>query len=167
MQANQSPLNVIAVTEVATAVPAFIGYTQKAKKLDIDLTRTPVLISSLAEYTEYFGLPENENNIEVVLSGAAAATSVTVQFTPGKTGNPHNMYYALQLFFDNGGGDCYIVSAGATSVLGLIDPAQLKMALDVLQNEQQPTLIIFPEALQGLNDAGYVKHPQTGLPYWM
>ena len=43
------------VVEVATAVPAFIGYTEKAVRGNKSLTNIPTRISSLREYTDYFG----------------------------------------------------------------------------------------------------------------
>ncbi len=47
------------VTEVETAVPAFIGYTQIAKKAeDNDLILKPVKIYSLKEYNSFFGYPQ-------------------------------------------------------------------------------------------------------------
>lgn len=43
------------VVEVATAIPAFIGYTEKAKNGSKSLQNLPFRISSLAEYEQYFG----------------------------------------------------------------------------------------------------------------
>lgn len=43
------------VVEVATAVPAFIGYTEKAKNGTKSLINLPFKISSLGEYEQYFG----------------------------------------------------------------------------------------------------------------
>lgn len=43
------------VVEVATAVPAFIGYTEKALNKDKSLTNVPRRITSMAEFRSYFG----------------------------------------------------------------------------------------------------------------
>ena len=43
------------VVEVETAVPAFIGYTQKALNGTEDLTGKPWKITSMAEFIQYFG----------------------------------------------------------------------------------------------------------------
>src|SRR5688500_5332366 len=43
------------VVEVATAVPAFIGYTEKAVNSGLDLTNKPWRITSMAEFHQYFG----------------------------------------------------------------------------------------------------------------
>ncbi|WP_216713245.1 phage tail sheath family protein [Taishania pollutisoli] len=53
------------VVEVATAVPAFIGYTEIAKNGSKSLLDTPWRISSLAEYEQYFGgAPKPEFKLE-------------------------------------------------------------------------------------------------------
>ena len=43
------------VAEVATAVPAFIGYTEKAERFGQNLTNVPTRVKSLLEYQEIFG----------------------------------------------------------------------------------------------------------------
>ena len=45
------------VVEVATAVPAFIGYTEKADNKGKSLAGKPWRITSMAEYINYFGGP--------------------------------------------------------------------------------------------------------------
>ena len=43
------------VVEVATAVPAFIGYTEKADNKGTSLHNRPFRITSLGEFHQYFG----------------------------------------------------------------------------------------------------------------
>ena len=43
------------VVEVATAVPAFIGYTEKADNKGMSLKNKPWRITSLAEFINYYG----------------------------------------------------------------------------------------------------------------
>lgn len=43
------------VVEVATAVPVFIGYTEKADNKGKSLAMTPWRITSMAEYMSFFG----------------------------------------------------------------------------------------------------------------
>ena len=145
------------VAQVETAIPAFIGYTEKAKKDNDELNMLPTRITSLVEYVQYFGLPEFEKDIEVTLTGdATVKTVIDVNFAAGKTPGNHIMYYALQMFFANGGGPCYIISVGTTAAAaGTIDKAKLKEGLDALKKEDEPTLIIFPEAILGLDDANH------------
>lgn len=145
------------VAQVETAIPAFIGYTEKAKKDNDELNLVPTRITSLVEYVQYFGLPEFEKDIAVTLSGdATVKTVIDVNFAAGESPSNHIMYYALQMFFANGGGPCYIVSVGTTATAaGTIDKAKLKDGLDAIKKEDEPTLIIFPEAILGLDDANH------------
>ncbi|WP_435261396.1 hypothetical protein [Tenacibaculum sp. nBUS_03] len=88
------------VAQVETAIPAFIGYTEKATKKAIgDLKGKPTRITSMLEYENYFGKPQNETGIKVsVVNGEI--------FAEGPTKNnrsPFIMYYNLQMFFANGG----------------------------------------------------------------
>jgi phage tail sheath protein FI len=43
------------VVPVSTAVPAFIGYTQRATRGNKPLTNVPTRVTSLAEFEEMFG----------------------------------------------------------------------------------------------------------------
>ncbi len=43
------------VAQVPTAIPAFVGYTEKAENQGKSLVNKPVLINSLSEYNTYFG----------------------------------------------------------------------------------------------------------------
>lgn len=42
------------IVEVATAVPAFIGYTEKAENSDTSLLNKPWRITSIAEFHAYY-----------------------------------------------------------------------------------------------------------------
>ena len=53
------------------------------------------------------------------------------------------MYYALQLYFANGGGPCYVVSVAKYKAL---DEGELEKGLAAIGKEDEPTLIVFPEA---------------------
>lgn len=144
------------VAQVETAIPAFIGYTQKAKKENDDLTLVPTRIMSLVEYVQYFGGPQDEKGIEVDLSQDSSGRNVIeVKFSGSTIPSNHIIYYAVQMFFANGGGPCYIVSVGPTTDAGTIDKGKLKLGLDKLKTEDEPTLILFPEAILGLDDANH------------
>src|SRR5215470_8774232 len=111
------------VAPVETAIPAFIGYTEKAQdQVADDLNLKPTRISSLVEYETYFGLPQPEEKITV----AVTATTVNGIPTPQNAvvtlkesdRSKHVMYYALQMYFATGGGPCWIVSVGKYKQLG-------------------------------------------------
>src|SRR5688572_22625059 len=134
------------IASVETAIPAFIGYTQKAQLKEAnDLLNKPRRISSMLEYEQYFGRPFPETTIEVTID-TTQSNKIDVQ---GKVLNPakYLMYYSLQMFFINGGGDCYIVSVGDYSTGGVIDLATLMDGLEEVAKVNEVTLILFPDAL--------------------
>lgn len=73
------------VVEVATSVPAFIGYTESAKNGSKSLSDIPWKISSLAEYEQYFGgAPKPKFNLKPIEDDSSSAISVdknTVKIT--------------------------------------------------------------------------------------
>ncbi len=138
------------VAQVETAIPAFIGYTEKAtNKSEGDLSEVPTRISSMLEYETYFGFAQAEQGMVVDVN--EDLISVRALTSP----SPFLMYYSLQLYFANGGGPCYIVSVGqygegsspATAIaLGSETTAGLAKGLKLLEKEDEPTLILFPDA---------------------
>jgi uncharacterized protein len=98
------------VAEVETAIPAFVGYTEEATRTtEGDLLLKPTKIFSLKEYEQYFGGPFAEA-IAVTVTGNATDGFAVDTFTvggavPGDSTLPsYLMYYAVKLYFDNGGG---------------------------------------------------------------
>ncbi|MDJ0728833.1 MAG: phage tail sheath family protein [Crocosphaera sp.] len=152
------------VAPVATAIPAFIGYTQKAQeKIADDLLLKPKRIVSLLEYEEFFGQTEPEGtsvvsiNIEDQIDNDG---NVIQRRVSGAVNNPsaHNMYYAMQAYFNNGGGPCYIVSVGKIADAGgIITPGDqdegLNAGINAVAEEDEVTLFVFPES-QALSSAG-------------
>jgi phage tail sheath protein FI len=140
------------VAEVETAIPAFIGYTQRAEDaVADDLILAPTRISSMVEYEKYFGVADPEKTIAVTITTATDGSFKSTATLPDSTRSKHLMYYALQMFFANGGGPCYIVSVAKYKTL---DPVDLTAGLTALAREDEPTLIVFPEA-QNLAIAQY------------
>lgn len=135
------------IAQVSTAIPAFIGYTQKAKdENDVDLPAiTPLKIFNLKEYEQHFGTAEMETDItvDVTYNTTPSPTIEKATATIG-TPNPHNMYYALRLYFDNGGGPCYIVSVNPTSSGGVVN-TDLSAGIKAIEAFDEPTLIVIPE----------------------
>ncbi|HYF32550.1 MAG TPA: phage tail sheath C-terminal domain-containing protein [Chitinophagaceae bacterium] len=134
------------IASVETAIPAFIGYTEKAQlKEPGDLLMKPTRITSMLEYEQYFGGPLPETTIQVTID-TTQSNKIDVQgkvLTPSK----YLMYYSLQMFFINGGGDCYIVSVGDYSGGGVIDTATLQAGLTEVSKVNEVTLILFPDGL--------------------
>lgn len=134
------------VAQVSTAIPAFIGYTEKAvdeNGVAIPIN-TPTKIFNLKEYEQLFGKAQNETTItvDVVLTTTPAVTISAVAHQG--VINPHNMYYAMRHYFDNGGGPCYIVSVNPSSTVGVSD-ADLIAGINALEAFDEPTLFVIPE----------------------
>ncbi len=72
------------IVGVATAVPIFIGYTQFAgdAKTGQSLYNTPVRISSMADYANYFGGAAQQDFAVTVVSAAANTTAASGTATP-------------------------------------------------------------------------------------
>ena len=56
------------VAQVETAIPAFIGYTEKAIEKGESLTNVPTRITSLLEYENLFGFAKDETTIAVTVT---------------------------------------------------------------------------------------------------
>lgn len=152
------------VAQVETAIPAFIGYTEKAdKKVAGDLIMAPFRITSLLEYETYFGAADPETGITVNISDAKVngVTKRSISVPQPTSKSPFLMYYAMQLYFANGGGPCYITSVktyAAAKAVSSTDPVVLKDLQDGLlkiEKEDEPTLLLFPDATALADDKFY------------
>jgi phage tail sheath protein FI len=150
------------VAEVETAIPAFIGYVEKAdlyKDGDSKRLLVPTKINGLSEYEHYFGRSPVEKDESIYISiqeptATNPAYQVKVTVDPTLT-SEYNMYYALRHFYDNGGGTCYVVAADTfTSGGGTVSKDKLKAALDTVKDVDEVTLLVVPEAAKA-GDAGY------------
>lgn len=132
------------IAQVETAIPVFIGYTALATKNGQSLHNTPTRIDGLLEYEQYFGgAPDVYYTLE--------ASVAPYHFIPAERTKNFLLYNSLRIYFANGGGPCYIVSVGTfedtiekgekdlgTGLLGALKP---------LQEEQAPTLVVIPDAV--------------------
>ena len=138
------------VVEVPTAVPAFIGYTQIARRGQTDLTLVPTRISSFSEFVALFGGPPSP---EYAYVPKPKPGEPTLQPVPT---SQFLLYYGMKLFYNNGGGPCWIVSIGGYEDNGkpvTKSGADFQAALAPLTKEQEPTMLVAPEAvLLPLND---------------
>lgn len=152
------------VVEVATAIPAFIGYTQKASRNGKSLVNQPTRVTSFAEYLTLFGgafsptftlgEPTDEDRSTVVLGG----TEKSIKYSEN---NNLLFYNSIRLFYSNGGGTCYIVSVGTygdkeslviskDELLGTSKDDKdkpIEGGLLKLVKEQEPTIVVIPEAV--------------------
>ena len=128
------------IAEVSTAIPAFIGYTA-----DDSLKFIPTRITTFLEFKTYFG-DADAVGFTVDLNGSTISNLQVVD------NRRHKLYYALDLYFKNGGADCYIVSLGKYADTKSGDDFQ--RGIDALKTEDEPTLIVLSEATT-LDSAAY------------
>jgi hypothetical protein len=136
------------VAEVATAIPAFLGYTEKGTTAKAEVAE----INSLLEFEQRFGKAEpTEFTIDASDVITPAGPSMPVHF----------LYYAVSLYFKNGGGRCYVVSIG--NYADEIGPEAFSEGLKALEREDEPTLIVMPE-LVGLEAADFTASSRRRWP---
>ncbi|EPR71564.1 phage tail sheath family protein [Cyclobacterium qasimii] len=141
------------VAQVETAIPAFIGYTEKAREKEADTSETlflePKRIVSLLEYETYFGGPDPETGLKVQVTEEAGEKAILVEAPDPEDKSPFLMFYSMQAYFANGGGPCYVISVGVYDDADPVTPvtmAALNTGLQELEKEDEPTLILFPDA---------------------
>ena len=173
------------VVQVATAVPAFIGYTEKAMNGNVSLHETPMKITSVSEYHGYFGgAPEPTFKLRAFeertgqpygedADTAAAAELPQAVFTANgptgpekyeliQTNTAYTLYSAMRAFFLNGGGTCYVTSIGSYS--DPIDGDAMLKAITRLEKEPEPTMLVIPETTR-LNRQNAAKVQQQMLAH--
>ncbi|NML57745.1 phage tail sheath family protein [Chryseobacterium cheonjiense] len=129
------------VSLIDTAIPVFIGYTELTPA---DHTE-PLNISSLLEYEKYFGKAKKENiRLKDTEDKGVELIAPEVQFL---------MYYSLQVYFANGGGPCQIFSVG-NYTSGQVELAALSTGLELIEDSDEPRLILFPDAVS-LSEADF------------
>lgn len=129
--------------QVATAVPAFVGYTEKAIRGNKSLRNKPTRITSLSEYHEMFGgAPHTTFAIEASEEeGFTLTPDADTQF---------NLYNSMKLFFANGGSTCYIVSVGdykSKISAGDLNDLEKGGGIQTLLKEPEPTMLVIPDAV--------------------
>jgi phage tail sheath protein FI len=172
------------VVPVATAVPAFIGYTPQAFYQGKSYTNIPTKVSSFTEFKAIYCIPDpaapadpsKQYNPQYYLVAQKALPAKGDYLNINGTyysivPDPNTIYYlynSIRLFYQNGGGDAYIVSVGpygspsknpmnpADQIVNLnVQLSDLLNGLALLKNEQEPTMYICPEAtLLSVKDNG-------------
>lgn len=137
------------VVSVATAIPAFIGYTEKATDGNVSLLNKPFCITSISEFRAFFGgAPVPQFDLAKATAGEATNLDCKEkQVLLKQTSVPFTLYYQILLFYSNGGGPCYIVSIGDYKAKEISADA-LKAGFDTLLLEQEPTMLLCPEAVK-------------------
>jgi uncharacterized protein len=138
------------VAPVATAVPAFLGFTRNTHYQGEGLVNVPKRITSLLEYEQFFGAapPIGGFSVTVDADGAILSGITDPRLMTGTAGDNARctLHYALRHYYECGGGDCYVISCGGHATR---TPAQIAaghaLGLDALALEDEPTLIVMPD----------------------
>lgn len=130
------------IVPLKTAVPCFIGFTEKAIRGQKTLHDQLVRIESFDEFSQVFGSAPSIKYSVVV----DATNPASIAIDPIKT-TQFYLYYSLKLYFANGGAECYIYSVGKYSDRGATGLSKEKVseALKALLKESEPTLIVIPD----------------------
>ena len=185
---NMSPTSIIGVP---TAVPAFVGYSEKAEVAGKSALMQAIRIASLADYEAAFGagyrplfgleevtgkdLAPTDYDVDVLDVDAKPPITRYYKITDDtSSGTPpvvtrlprFHLYNSVQLFYANGGGECFVVSVGSYQTAGgAIDGALLEQGLAVLGEVPGPTMVAIPDAVLLTPDVG--KPPWQGPEaYW-
>jgi hypothetical protein len=145
------------VAGVATAVPAFIGYTEKTLGDDSapDWTPKPMKIKTFLEFETLFGGPVSTTfSVEMAGGSVSSVSSSVMQFY---------MYYAMAMYFKNGGGPCYIVSVGSYANNASVGKNDMLAGLNSLKTEDEPTLIVLTDGVSLPTAADYYEVCQAAL----
>jgi Phage tail sheath protein FI len=144
------------VAQVETAIPAFFGYTRNTMLNGDTLIHRPIRITSMVEYEAIFGARLETFTVDV---NTVSAQNV-INTPPAAPATFYRLYYSLQMYFGNGGGPCYIVSIGADDAAITLDDHTDGLA--AIAREDEPTLLVFPDAL-GLNRDDFYQLYQSAL----
>ncbi len=135
------------VVEVATAVPAFIGHTEKAINGNKSLVNKPYRITSMAEFHSYFGgTPHPGFKINEMGEGGAGEPDFVLgdkNYKLSQDKGKYILYYSILMYYSNGGGPCYIVSVGDYNTD--LDSDKMVSGVRQLIKEQEPTILVIPE----------------------
>ena len=105
------------VVPVPTAIPAFVGYTQKNEFNGQSLARKPIKVTSMVEFVTLFGggyttkfdvTEAKQGTPDIILGNPSKGYTLTANAATPR----FLLYDSIRFFYANGGGDCYIVSMG-------------------------------------------------------
>ena len=164
------------VVPIATAVPAFIGYTPKAEYEGKSYINKAQKVTNFAEFRAIYLLDNPPPPADPVKQYSPEYYLVAQKEKP-ESGDyvsiegayysilpdPNTIYYlynSVRMFFENGGGDAYIVSVGEYGeaskkpmdgksrqiVNANVKLADLTRGLELLKFEEEPTIYYCPEA---------------------
>lgn len=152
------------VASVATAIPGFVGYTEKG------VMNVPTKVESLIDFEEKFGgasticyvkktvaVEPEEKEAETVTEATEGGEAETVteaaevvavaesETVLELTGLEYKLHESMRLFYANGGGTCYIVSVGGYE--DTISDSKIIAGIDALETIDEVTMLVMPDAV--------------------
>jgi phage tail sheath protein FI len=131
-----------AVVEVETAVPVFVGYTEKATDGIRNVLKQPVRLRSMHEFEATFG---SFHRTQLDVKAGTMVQNAELQYGPAPR---FLLHHCMQLFFDNGGGPCHVLSVGDYTSPIVAEKLWDAEIASALEQERGPTLIVIPESTQ-------------------
>ncbi|MCW3084472.1 MAG: Bacteriophage tail sheath protein [Bacteroidetes bacterium] len=146
---EEIPVLPASIAGVSTAVPAFIGYVEKAESNGVGIPfNTPVRLTSFIEYQTIFGGADGQNFSITVNDNITVTPTLRTVTVVKNAESRFKLFYNMQMYFANGGGPCYVVPVGlysiATFPLGNTD---MLAGLDAIAKVDEPTLLLFPDGV--------------------
>lgn len=136
------------VAQVETAIPAFLGYTSKAEKNGESRFQKATPVESMTEFESIFG-GAADAVYDAYLDSSDQVKAVVAS-------QPYLLHESLRLFFDNGGGKCYIIAVGAYKAsTPFANATELRNGLVELEKHDEPTIIVAPDATLLASDGLY------------
>lgn len=142
------------IAQVETAIPAFVGYTEKRVKNGQEFDALiPQRITSLLEFEEMFDKAYPET-LEVTINDPIAGERNPVVLISAPSFSPYVLYYHIKMFFENGGGPCFVVSVDKFDhTTPAITKKNLKDGIAACEKEDEITLLVVPEITQLASDS--------------
>lgn len=160
------------IVGVQTAVPIFIGYTEKAEISGKPVFNKAVKLNSLVDYETVFGRGyRKEFKVEAVADqkdiSAGKYDLKVMSYAERSEGGyeeagekyyklaevsatAFNLFDSMRLFYANGGGPCYVVSVNSYVSDGnpnTISAEELSTGLAVAGDQVGPTMTVIPDAV--------------------
>lgn len=119
-------------------VPIFVGFTEKTSYQNRSLLYQPVPIASMTEFESFFGtLPISNWEWDSTNSQITCTDEVS-----------YRLYHSLQLYFDNGGGACYVVSTGTyrKTMDSQLAVVRFEKALQYISKQPDSNVMVWADA---------------------
>ena len=132
------------VSQVASAIPAFIGFTNKIPDNE---SLVPLKIDSMLRYEESFGTARpHQYQVELAETTSSIGYEVT-SFGEDESAKLDLFFHCLRLFYTNGGGECYIIPLGEGDLY--------EDGIEVARSIDEITILVCPEVANRLTAVKY------------